>query len=273
VHYFIGLQVESSSENGKIASNIANQTIQDRCMIILHKFIPAWGLPDISPFCTKVETYLRMTGWQYQTKLGDSRKAPKQKLPFIELQGRTVCDSSDIVRTLEAHKDNPLGHALDVGLSARDLAISRALQSMLEEHLYFINYWRRWGDPAGWQVMQPVLAGMVIQLGVPSFAAKLVTGLIRRQALKSMYAQGTGRYSAEEINAIGIQIITALSDWLGDQAYMLGEQPRTLDATAYSFLIGILLPPIEGSLKAHLQSKANLVAYCQRMKAQYWGEK
>jgi glutathione S-transferase len=239
-------------------------------MITLHKFIPAWGLPDISPFCTKVETYLRMTGWQYQTQLGDSRKAPKQKLPVIELQGRTVCDSSDIVRTLESHKDNPLGHALDAGLSARELAASRALQSMLEEHLYFINYWRRWGDPAGWQVMQPVLAGMVVQLGVPRFAANLVTRLIRRQSLKGIYAQGTGRHSAEGINAIGIQIITALSDWLGDQTYMLGGQPRTLDATAYAFLIGILLPPIEGPVKAHAQSRVNLVAYCDRMKMRYW---
>jgi hypothetical protein len=29
-------------------------------MITLHKFGPAWGTPDISPFCIKVETYLRM---------------------------------------------------------------------------------------------------------------------------------------------------------------------------------------------------------------------
>ena len=67
-----------------------------------------------------------------------------------------------------------------------------------------------------------------------------------------------------------MQLLTALSDWLGDQAYMLGEQPRTLDASAYSFLIGILLPPIEGPMKAHLQSKANLVAYCERMRVRYW---
>jgi glutathione S-transferase len=239
-------------------------------MITLHKFVPAWGLPDISPFCTKVETYLRMTGWQYQTKLGDSRKAPKQKLPYIELQGSTVCDSNDIVRTLETHKDNPLGHALDAGLSARDQAASRAVQSMLEEHLYFITYWRRWADPAGWAVMQPVLASMVVQLGVPRFAANLATGAIRRQSLKMLHTQGIGRHSPQEINAIGMQLLNALSDWLGEQAYMLGEQPRTLDATAYAFLIGVLLPPIEGPMKAHLQGKANLVAYCERMQARYW---
>jgi glutathione S-transferase len=238
-------------------------------MITLHKFVPAWGLPDISPFCSKVEIYLRMTGWQYQTKLGDSRKAPKQKLPFIELQGSTISDSNDIIRTLEIHKDNPLGHALDAGLSARDLAASRALQSMLEEHLYFITYWRRWVDPAGWAVVQPVVAGMLVQLGIPRFITGLVSKLVRRQGIKTLYAQGTGRHSPDEINAIGMQLLTALSDWLGQQPYMLGDQPRTLDASTYAFLMGILLPPIEGPMKTHLQSKANLVTYCERMRTQY----
>ncbi|HKY92215.1 MAG TPA: hypothetical protein VJM11_14295 [Nevskiaceae bacterium] len=31
-------------------------------MLVLHKFIPAFGLPDMSPFVIKLETYLRMAG-------------------------------------------------------------------------------------------------------------------------------------------------------------------------------------------------------------------
>ena len=29
-------------------------------MVTLYKFNGAWGMPDISPFCIKVETYLRL---------------------------------------------------------------------------------------------------------------------------------------------------------------------------------------------------------------------
>lgn len=31
-------------------------------MIKLHQLAPAFGLPNASPFCMKVETYLRMAG-------------------------------------------------------------------------------------------------------------------------------------------------------------------------------------------------------------------
>jgi hypothetical protein len=89
-------------------------------MITLYKFIPAWGLPDISPFCSKTETYLRMAGWQYQTQVGNSRKAPKQKLPYIDHDGHQVCDSNEIITYLEAHPKRPSAQALDAGMSPKD---------------------------------------------------------------------------------------------------------------------------------------------------------
>jgi glutathione S-transferase len=239
-------------------------------MITLYKFIPAWGLSDISPFCSKAETYLRMAGWQYQTQVGNSRKAPKQKLPYIDHDGHQVCDSNEIITYLEAHPKRPLAQPLDAGLSPKDLAASRALQSMLEEHLYYVNMWRRWVDPSGWGHYQPVMAEFVGKLGIPAFMGKTVSGMLRKQIIKVLNAQGTGRHSPQEINAMGVALFTALSDWLGDQPYMLGDQPRTLDASAYAVLTGVLDTPIEGPVKTFVQSRANLVTYVQRMKAQYW---
>jgi glutathione S-transferase len=239
-------------------------------MIILHKFIPAWGLPDISPFCSKLEIYLRMAHWQYATKVANSQKAPKKKLPFIEFEGRTLCDSSAIITYLEARADHPLKQPLDAGLTLHDAAASRALQSMLEEHMYFITVWRRWVQPQGWAEYQPVIASFVPRLGIPAFMGNWVAGIIRKDMVKTLAAQGIGRHTPAEIHAQGIALLTAVSDWLGDQTYILGEQPRTLDATVYAFLAGVLDVPVEDPIKAFLQSRANLVAYCVRMKAQYW---
>jgi hypothetical protein len=35
-------------------------------MIKLHGFGPAWGLPDLSPFVTKVDCYLRLVGLPHE---------------------------------------------------------------------------------------------------------------------------------------------------------------------------------------------------------------
>ncbi len=54
-------------------------------MIILYQFPAVWGLPNASPFCMKVETYLRMTEIPYEPKLVmDPRKSPKGKIAFYK---------------------------------------------------------------------------------------------------------------------------------------------------------------------------------------------
>ena len=54
-------------------------------MIRLHQFAPAFGLLNASPFCMKLEMYLRMAGLPYEAvNSGDVMKAPKRKLPYID---------------------------------------------------------------------------------------------------------------------------------------------------------------------------------------------
>src|SRR5689334_6212303 len=59
-------------------------------MIKVHKFGPAFGLPDASPFVHKVETYLRLTDQKYETVNADVRKAPRSQLPYIEVDGKKI---------------------------------------------------------------------------------------------------------------------------------------------------------------------------------------
>jgi len=54
-------------------------------MIKLYQFEPAFGLPNASPFCMKLETYLRMAGLAFEIVPRASLfKAPKDKMPYIE---------------------------------------------------------------------------------------------------------------------------------------------------------------------------------------------
>ena len=87
---------------------------------------------------------------------------------------------------------------------------------------------------------------------------------------RTAYLQGTGRHSAAEIHTIGKRVVTALSDWLQDRPFMLGRKPHLIDATAYAFIAGWLWGPFEGPIKDHVLHQANLVQYCERMRAHYW---
>src|SRR5215831_13452453 len=70
-------------------------------MITLYTFGPAFGLPDPSPFVTKVEVLLKMTGLAYRTDTTGFRQAPKGKLPYIDDDGEQVADSTFIRWYLE----------------------------------------------------------------------------------------------------------------------------------------------------------------------------
>ena len=82
-------------------------------MIRLHQFAPAFGLPNASPFCMKLETYLRMASLPFElVNSGDVLKAPKRKLPYIDDDGTLVADTSFIIEHLKARYGDPLDAAL-----------------------------------------------------------------------------------------------------------------------------------------------------------------
>lgn len=237
-------------------------------MITLYKFvpIPQWNLPDMSPFCLKVETYLRMSNHEYGTAVGDTRKAPKGKLPFIEVDGQRIADSGAILAHLETK-----GGALDVGFDAKQRATATAVRAMLEEHLYWIAVYFRWKEDAGWKLYKPMLLPLAPALGVPSFVTPVMLSIARRQVLAALHAQGTGRHTSEEVAATGARILDAVSDLMSPEGpFFFGARPSTLDATVYAFLASVLFTPIEGPFLDHARKKANLVSYVDRMRARYW---
>ena len=98
----------------------------------------------------------------------------------------------------------------------------------------------------------------------------LVTKLIRKQVGKATYAQGIARHSLAEIEELGISYVNALSDWLADKPYFQGEKPRSIDATTLALIWSFLEVPFTNRVKDAVRSKPNLVAYCDRLRTQYF---
>jgi len=234
-------------------------------MIRLYQFPPAFGLPNASPFCMKVETYLRMAGLAYECPRGASHfKAPKGKLPYIEDDGRVVADSTHIIEYLKRAYGDPL----DAHLTAAERATALAFQRLLEENFYWAALYSRWIDDAGFALAREAFFARLW------WPFRLVLPHLARRGLRAeLRGHGMGRHSRDEIYAIGCRDLAAIADFLGDKPFMMGDRPTSLDASAYAFLANVLWVPLESPLKAHAQKCPQLEAYCRRMKERYYPER
>jgi len=231
-------------------------------MIKVFQFAPAFGLPNASPFCMKLETYLRMAGLRFEAvNSGDVMKAPKHKLPYIDDDGTVVADTTFIIEYLKGRYGDPL----DGALTPAERAVATAFQRLIEENLYWAIVHTRWADAAGWAKTREAFFG-----AMPAPLRWFVPALARRGLLSELRGQGMGRHSAQEIFAIGCRDVTAVADFLADKPFMLGAQPSSLDATAHAFLANLLWAPVDSPIQRHAQSRPTLQAYCLRMKARYF---
>ncbi len=235
-------------------------------MIQVHKFGPAFGLPDASPFVTKVETYLRITGQTYEVVTADVRKAPRGQLPVVLIDDKRIPDSTAIVDFLEGKRSEKL----DAHLDEHERAIAFAFKSMLEEHLYFGMLYLRWATEDGWKVFEPNLRSMLGNMGVPGILRGMIAKKARKQVTNRAKTQGIGRASHEEIVGACKKILDAFAIQLGEKAYFCGKKPTTFDATTYAFAAGALCPAFDNEVSRHARSKENLVRYEARLKEQYW---
>ena len=232
------------------------EAVHPAAVITFHTFPGAFGLESLSPFCMKVEVYLKLTKLPYKAVPADPRKAPKGKLPVIDDDGTKVADSSAILAYLEKKHGEPL----DTGLSDLDRARAHLLQRTFEESLYFVVLWSRWAEDACWSVVKPLFFG-----GMPVPLRLIVPPIARKQVVGYAHAQGIGRHSREEIYAFGIRDLRAISTMLGDQPYFLGDRPRTIDCCAYGFLANGLRFDVDTPLRTHIRDDARLLAYVERM--------
>lgn len=231
-------------------------------MITLYQFQPALGTHNPSPFCLKLETYLRMANLPYEVAdHADVRKAPKKKLPYIMDGDRTIADSSFIVDYLKQTYGDPL----DQDLSLPEQGISLAFRRLMEENLYWVALYSRWAEDENWNVIREVFFS-----DLPPVLRAVVPTLVRRDTMKKLDSQGMGRHSREEIYEIGKKDVKALSDFLGGKPFLLGDRPTSLDATGYGFLANLFRVELPSVLADYARQFDNLSEYCDRMENQFW---
>lgn len=231
--------------------------------IKLFQFPRMFDIPNLSPFCCKLETWLRIADVPYEVvDTPDPRKGPKGKLPFIEEAGVRIADTSIIVD----HLTRTRGVDPDAGLDDRQRAVALLVQRTLEEHYAFVLVYTHLVRDQGFQQTRSRFDA------VPSIIRPLVVRTVQGTIKKMLWMQGISRHSDQEI------VESALRDWrailtiMGDRQFFFGDQPTNIDAVVFGALATSVLTPIESPIRDFLWSRPACVAYAERMRARFFPE-
>lgn len=226
--------------------------------IELFQVAPAFGVPSPSPFCVKVEAWLRVTATPYRVHaVFNPARGPKGKIPWVRLEGRLLGDSELILDALTA----ATGHDLDAGLGARERADATAYRVMVEEHLYWAIVHERWCNPALWPRVRDAFFA-----GIAPGVRELVAAWARRQVRAQLAASGLGRHAPAEIVEFARRDLDALAAFLGDKTYLLGDRMCRADTSIFATLTNLVDVELDGPICALARGRSNLVAYAQRLR-------
>ncbi|KAM3968774.1 failed axon connections [Aphomia sociella] len=264
-------KVEEKTEEKKVEPPQPKPTVHkinfEKDIVYLYQFTRTPLLPSISPYCLKVETWLRLAGIKYENVDHKAKfRSKKGQLPFVELNGDEIADSAFIIKELSEKYNKDL----DAALTPEQRVVAHAMISMIENHLSWVILWWRAKYPdsviKGYQVnLQNALNTRLPNL-ILNFCYKFTSG---RKGMKKAKAHGIGVHSQDEILEFGKNDLRVLSDLLSDRPFFFGDEPTLLDVIAFSNLAQLhfidkdVAHPLRDAMN---ESFPNLVGLVSRIK-------
>ena len=152
-----------------------------------------FGLSDASPFVTKADVLLKISGLPYTTQTANFSKAPKGKIPYFDDDGHRFGDTT----FLRFYLEDKYGIDFDKGLSAAERGAAWAFEKLAEDQLYWALVHARWTDKANFDKGPRRFFD-----AIPSPIRPLIVPMIKRSVIKALHGQGFGRHCAAEIKRL-----------------------------------------------------------------------
>ena len=224
-------------------------------MITLMTFGRRFGLPDPSPFVSKAEILLKMSGLPFEINTEGFNKAPKGKLPYVDDDGSRVANSTFI----RWHLEQRHGIDFDKGLTSEQKGVAWAVEKMCEDHLYWAIVDSRWAVKSNFDKGPRSFFDKA-----PAPLRPLIIAMISRQVKRTLWGHGMGRHSRPEIERLAVADLGSIAAVLGTKPWLMGPEPCGADATVWSFVAAALCPLFESPIRTSAEGHANLVAYGRR---------
>lgn len=229
--------------------------------VVVHQLGRGPWAPSMSPFCVKLETYLRVAEIPNQS-VQSLEMSSKNKVPFIVYNGEEVADSHFCIEYL----NEKLGIDLNAHLSEEERAIARAFQKLADEDLFWgVILWRYCYDPSDFMLREGTFANkwMPQRLVYKNLYGRLISN--------GAWGHGMGRHSKEQVMGIFRKNLQALSVFLGKKKYLMGDEPCEEDCAIFGQLAEVKWQMIGSDAEQWIENEfGNLSRYCERMKERFW---
>lgn len=241
------------------ATNQPESVTQNLPEMTLFTLGGAFEMRNVSPFCLKIELLMKSLQINFDLKEEpDPRKAPKGKLPFLEVEGEILADSELITQYL----DQLTNGAVYAGLTPQQCAYGVALARLAEDHLYWIMVASRWLDDNWW----PNIVDGFFHIA-PAIIRPFAAGAARKQMRQTYNLQGLGRHSISEQRGFAQRDLQALQDAVGANEFLFGDTPNIFDFTVTGVMSGIYDNRPPTWLTDMAQEYVALKAYTERVQA------
>ena len=198
--------------------------------------------------------------------------SPAKKVPWVRWEklhdGKPTNDSTLIINDLKAV--DPSVFDLDTHLTAQQNAIGTAFKTMLEESTYFTGVIQsRYVDK---EQCDTVTVPLYFDF-VPTFLRGMVAGQVRSKLMRDAQGHGTANLLDDEQVFEKFQMeIKAVSDYLGDKKYFMGDKVTSFDATIFAYMAIMSQGEWNHRANEEVRNCKNIMAYVDWMRNEFWPE-
>ncbi|CAJ0955548.1 unnamed protein product, partial [Mesorhabditis belari] len=235
-------------------SSMSGVKAPEKDLVILHQFPRSPFVPNLSPFCLKVETFLRIYNIKYQLKESWTSQVDGGQLPFIELNGEKIGESQAVIFKLIKH------FKIKENLRPHEAATSRAIDRMLDGSTFYTLM----ND----KVLnnQAFMSREVTGLRVPAILGKFVASRFANK-VKARIMAGVGNLSNEDLMEVMRRDVKALADLLGDRQFLFGSRMTLADCSIFGHLASTYYLPFPQLIQELLDKEhINLRDYVERIR-------
>eukprot|EP01084_Bolivina_argentea_P206900 353122_1 len=202
--------------------------------VILH-MIPIWNFPSHphpSPYCTKMILFLECNKIPYKIDSTMPKHFYTQKMPWITYKNIHQTDSNLIIKWFKQQKDFNFIN-MDKHLTEKQLAISDAYKSMIEDALMWIIRYRRFHTKQNTQLFIDLAYGKIMPIIIRRFIVSIIIPIV---ASNLFWTVGIGRFKPEQVFKKGEDLIKSVVVYIGNNKFFFGDKLSTLDIVIYSHI-------------------------------------